>query len=143
MPVWALYGNLYSDQYAGGLEVGTSTGNNNNGGYVINDANSSGSPPPEIYFFNTFSNFVATGYTDTNNNKLFSMQLNSPTSVQIYVNYSQIYSTSSATSQDVSYFIIAPVNNGGTEPSGPAYIYWLRTTAYPPNGVMPSVEVIA
>jgi len=140
--VWTLYGNLYSDQYATGLLVGTATGYNNNGGYVIDDFSTSGSPPPEIYFYNP-PNFISTGYTDTNNNKLYSMQLNSPTSVQIFINYSQIYSTSSATSQNVSYFVITPANNGGTEPAGPAYIYWLRTTAYPPNGVMPSVEVIA
>jgi len=140
--VWSLYGNLYSVKYAPGLEVGTSIGNNNNPGYLIDDVNSSGLPPPDIYFDN-IPNYISTGYTDTNNNKLYSMQLNSPTSVQIYINYSQIYSTSSAASQDVSYFVITPVNNPSYGPAGPAYIYWLRTTANPPNGVMPSVEVIA
>jgi len=135
--VWTLYGNLYSVKYAIGLLVGTATGYNNNGGYVIDDVSSSGLPPPEIYFFNP-PNFIATGYTDSNNNKLYSMQLNSPTSVQIFVNYSQIYSNPSAVSQNVSYFVIAPTNSSNYGPTGPAYIYWLRTTAYPPNGVMPS-----
>jgi len=138
---WALYGNLYSVKYAIGVQAGTATGYNNNGGYVIDDTSSSGLPPPEIYFYNP-PNFIATGYTDSNNNKLYSMQLNSPTSVQIFVNYSQIYSNDSATSQNVSYFIIMTTNSSNYGPSGPAYIYWLRTTAYPPNGVMPTVEVI-
>ncbi len=61
------------------------------------------------------------------------MVLASYTSLSMLINYSTIYSTTSATSESLTYFDINPSNNGGSKPSNPVYIYWLRARAYPPN----------
>ncbi|MGC8580698.1 MAG: hypothetical protein ACP5MB_11700, partial [bacterium] len=82
--------------------------------------------------------FASTGYDDTNNNKIYSMEMASATSLTMAINYASIYSTTSATSESPTWFEINPSNNGGSTPSSPVYIYWLRTRAYPPSGVMPS-----
>ena len=95
---------------------------------------------PEIYLANNGNqNYQATGYNDTNNNKVYTMQMNSATSLQMFINYTQIYSTTSAVSESPTYFDIQPSAWSGAT-SYPVYVYWLRTRAYPPNGVMPSIS---
>ena len=137
--VWEFYGNMYDSVNAGNY-IGTNTGAGNNyNGYAFSEGNSNTNL---IYLLNGGSLFdVSTGYFDTNNNKVYTMQMNSPTSLQMFINYAQIYSTTSATSESPTYFDILISNNRGSNPSTPIYIYWLRTRAYPPNGVMPSVSL--
>jgi len=136
--VWEFYGNMY-DSIGAGSCIGTATGNGGNfNGYSFFEG---GSPTNLIYLGNNNNPFSAsTGYDDTNNNKVYTMQMNSATSLQMFINYTQIYSTTSATSESLTYFDIDPSNSAGSYPSTPIYIYWLRTRAYPPNGVMPSVS---
>jgi hypothetical protein len=130
--IWEFYGNIYNPIGAGSY-VGTSTGPIGNlNGYSFYEG------PLEIALGNA-GTAVNTGYYDTNNNKVYSMEMASATSLTMAINYSSIFSTTSATSESPTYFDIAPSNNGGN-PSTPIYIYWLRTRAYPPNGVMPSVS---
>ncbi|MEM3212294.1 MAG: hypothetical protein QXR85_03225, partial [Candidatus Micrarchaeaceae archaeon] len=136
--IWEFYGNMYNGVNAGSY-AGTSTGTPGNwNGYSFNEGNSATNL---IYLGNGGTQFdISTGYDDTNANKVYSMQMNSATSLSMLINYASIYSTSSATSETPTYFNFAPSNDGGSEPSTPQYIYWFRTRAYPPNGVMPSVS---
>jgi len=118
--------------------VGTTTGNGGNfNGYSFSEGNST---PNLIYLGNKNQFSASTGYSDTNDSKVYTMQINSGTSVQMFINYSQIYSTTSATLESPTYFEIDASNNGGSESSNPIYIYWIRARSYPPNGVMPSVN---
>jgi len=137
--VWEFYGNMYNSVVAG-ISVGTAGGEHNSfGGYAFSEGNNNN--PNLMYLMNGGNQFYAsTGYYDANNNKVYTMQMDSATSLQMFINYSQIYSTTSASSESLSTFDIYPSNNGGSNPSNPIYIYWLRTHALPPNGVMPSVS---
>jgi hypothetical protein len=124
---------MYNSVNAGSY-VGTSTGPTGNlNGYSFYEA------PIEILLGNDGTTDGNSGYYDTNNNKVYSMEMTSATSLTMEINYSSIFSTISATTESPTYFNIAPSNNGGSAPSTPILIYWLRTRAYPPNGVMPSV----
>jgi len=121
----------------GSIVLGTGNVNNQFHGYSFSEGNIT---PNLIYLGNDGDQFYAsTSYKDTNNNKIYTMQMNSPTSLQMFINYSQIYSTTSAVAENPTYFGIYTNNNGGSSPSSPVYIYWIRARAYPPNGVMPSV----
>ncbi|MEM3426606.1 MAG: hypothetical protein QXI42_12520, partial [Thermoproteota archaeon] len=138
--VWELYGNMYdspdSAVYAGTVPVAT-LGNT----YSYDFVEGASSPKNLITLGNAGSLTAAsTGYNDTNVNKVYSMQMNSATSLSMLINYASIYSTTSATSETPTYFDFAVSNNGGGTPSNPQYIYWLRTRAYPPSGVMPIVS---
>ncbi|MEM0201162.1 MAG: hypothetical protein QXD23_02040, partial [Candidatus Micrarchaeaceae archaeon] len=138
--VWDFYGNMY-DIIGAGSYIGTSDASNGNlysafySGYAYSEGNS---PNNLIYLGNNGQFDASTSTVDTNNNKIYTMQMNSATSLSMLINYASIYSTSSATSEAPTYFVFDPSNNGGSSPSTPQYIYWLRTRAYPPNGVMPS-----
>jgi len=141
--IWEFYGNMYDSVGAGNcVGVGPwSGGNGGENGYSFFEG---ASPPNLIYLGNNGGVNGSTGYNDTNNNKVYTMQMNSATSLQMFINYQQIYSTTSATSEagNLTYFNISPGNNGGSLPSTPIYVYWLRTRAYSPNGVMPTVELM-
>jgi len=137
--VWEFYGNMY-DSVPAGNYVGTTQWNNGGGysGYGFME----GASPTNLINFANNNTLFKTGYNDTNNSKVYTMQMNTATSLQMFINYEQIYSTTSATAESVTYFSISAGNNGGGAPSTPIYIYWLRVRAYPPNGVMPTVELI-
>ena len=123
---------------AGSIAVGTDNTTNKFDGYVFSEGNTT---PNVIYLGNAGEQYYAsTGYKDTNNNKVYTMQMNSATSLQMFINYTQIYSTISAVAENPTYFGIYTSNNGGSDIPPPVYIYWLRARAYPPNGVMPSVK---
>ncbi|MGC8580671.1 MAG: hypothetical protein ACP5MB_11560, partial [bacterium] len=68
-----------------------------------------------------------------NDTKVYSMEMASTTSLTMAINYTTIYSTTSAKKGSPSWFEISV-----SGASSPIYIYWLRTRTYPPNGVMPS-----
>jgi hypothetical protein len=129
---WDFYGNMYNSvnagQYVGSVTSGAA--------YGFKEGVSS--PYNEIYFENGSTN-TAISYDDTNTTKVYTMYQNG-TSAQMFVNYTSIFSTTSATSESPTYFYIAPSNNSGTPATG-ITIYWLRSRAYPPNGTMPSVSV--
>ena len=134
--VWEFYGSLFIGTF---IYVGTNT---NTGfglyeGYSFNEQTS-----PRNIYFGTDGNpyYVQTSYVDTNATKIYTMQMNSATSVQLFVNYSQIYSSTNIPAQNPNSF---QIGISGSTNNLPFYIYWLRTRALPPNGVMPSVEVIA
>ncbi|MEM3827152.1 MAG: hypothetical protein QXR58_00945, partial [Candidatus Micrarchaeaceae archaeon] len=50
-----------------------------------------------------------------------------------YFDYSSLSATDTTYSLPSSYYVFAGSNTG-------VYWYWVRTRAYPPNGVMPSVS---
>ena len=135
--VWEYYGNQYND-IAAGSYVGTSESTTGNfAGYSFSEGDTTTNL---IYLGNNATQFDASaGYDDTNNNKIYTMAMASGTALDMQINYSSIYSTASAVAEAPTYFDIAVSNNGGSKPASPIYIYWLRTRAYPPNGVMPSV----
>jgi len=135
--VWEFYGNMYD---VWGSYVGTNTGPNF-GYYQGYNFFETGSPSPTIYLgTNGQYEYASTGHTDTNTNKTYTMQMNSATSLQMFINYSQILSETGIPAQSPNSFQIALGNSSGVQPY---YLYWLRTRALPPNGVMPTVEVIA
>jgi len=136
--VWEFYGNIYNtaqtNNYAGTMQTSVF---NANYGYTF----AGGYNPDIIHFVNANNQFYSTNYADTNNNKIYTMQMSSATSLQMLVNYTQIYSTTSATPVTLSYFQFGTSNglpNYGI--ANPIYVYWLRTRAYPPNGVMPTAS---
>ena len=135
--VWDVYGNMYESVNAGSY-IGTSTATTGNwDGYSFGEGDTTTNL---IYFANGGTQYLtSTGYDDTNTNKIYTMSLASATSLSMQINYTNIYTTTTATSEAITYFNIAPSDNSGT-PANPITIYWLRTRAYPPNGVMPSVS---
>ncbi|MEM4065225.1 MAG: hypothetical protein QW582_03350, partial [Candidatus Micrarchaeaceae archaeon] len=136
--IWEFYGNMY-DSVNVGSYAGTSNGTTGNwAGYSFSEGNSN-----LIYLGNDNNQwFASTGHGDTNVNKVYSMQMNSATSLSMLINYTSIYSTTSATSETLAYFDFAVSNYFGDIPSNPQYIYWLRTRTLPPNGVMPTVSIV-
>ncbi len=134
--VWEYYGNEYDSKIAGSA-VGIGIGSTNEISYGFLE----GDNPPNLVFLDNNNNgfSINTGYYDTNDSKIYTMEIVSGKDVNMYVNYKQIYSTTSATSASPTYFVIQSSNNGGTL-SSPITIEWFRLRAYPPNGVMPSVS---
>jgi len=134
--VWEFYGSLFTGTF---IYVGTNTNTvfGTYEGYSFNEQ-----PSPRNIYFGTDGNpyYVQTSYVDTNAIKIYTMQMNSATNVQLFVNYSQIYSSTNIPAQNPNSF---QIGISGSTNNIPFYIYWLRTRAPPPNGVMPSVEVIA
>ncbi|MEM3247679.1 MAG: hypothetical protein QW207_04055, partial [Candidatus Micrarchaeaceae archaeon] len=132
--VWEFYANIY-EVSAPDTDAGTSTGTTGNfNGYSFSESNS------KIYLGNDNNEFlVSTGYNDTNIKKIYSMQMNSATSLSMLINYTSIYSTTSATPETPTYFSFS-LNTSDGSYSNPIYIYWLRTRTLPPDGVMPSVS---
>jgi hypothetical protein len=122
--IWEFYGNMYDSVNAGSY-VGTSTGTSGNfAGYSFSEGDSTTNL---IYLGNGNTQFEdSTGYDDTNNNKIYSMDMSSSTSLNMLIDYTHIFSTT-ATSETPNYFDISPSNNGGSKPSTPIIIYWLRT----------------
>jgi len=144
--IWEFYGNMYnanSTSSQAGNMVGISQGTEGNqNGYLFSEGNNSA--PNEIYLANGSILTDVTNYYDTNTNKIYTMQLNSYTSVQMFINYSQIYSTTSATAYNgLGAFEIDTCSGESYGIATPIYIYWLRTRAYPPNGVMPALQTSA
>ncbi|MEM3862301.1 MAG: hypothetical protein QW203_07470 [Thermoplasmatales archaeon] len=139
--VWEFYGNMYDGVFAGSY-VGTSReATGNFAGYSFSEG---GGPTNLIYLGNDNNQFdSSTGYDDTNTNKIYSMQVSSGTSVSMFINNTLIYSTTTATSESPTYFNFTVSNNGGSAPSSPQYIYWLRTRIYPPNGTDPVLTSIS
>jgi len=139
--IWEFYGNMYQSTPPGydPTYVGTATGTGGNySGYAFSEGNN---PTNLIYLTNSGTLFdVSTGYDDTNNNKVYTMQMNSATSLQMFINYTQIYSTTSATAESPTYFGFYVTGNHTGYSSTPISLYWLRTRALPPNGVMPSTS---
>ena len=103
--------------------------------YSIGETATTGTTNVDAEFF--ANSGTATSYTDTNNAKIYSIEGITSTSVNHMADYTtNIYSNTAATS-----FTIAALqfeNNGG---AGYTDLYWLRTRATPPNGVMPSVSL--
>ena len=56
--------------------------------------------------------------------------INNGANVIMEINGTKIFSTTSATSESPTYFEIDPSNYGGSAPSTPIDIYWLRTITY-------------
>jgi len=126
-----------------GSIVGTSNSNSSSFSYTFSEGNSNANT---IYLGNAGNQFyIPTSYNDINGNKVYTMQMNSTTSLQMFINYTQIYSTTYAVAESPTYFDIITGNSDGNPGASatPIYIYWLRTRAYPPNGVMPSVTIIS
>jgi hypothetical protein len=83
-----------------------------------------------------YNNIESSPATDVVNGfVVYSVQVNSATSAQVYLNYNQISSSSSLTPVTISYLLVGSGVNGLTQ-----HVQWIRTRAYPPNGVMPSVS---
>jgi hypothetical protein len=135
--IWEFYGNMYNSTQSANFAGTTNGVDTGSPYYAFVNGNSSIN---EIYLGNN-SNFfaVVTGYYDTNNNKVYTMQMNSATSVQMLINYNQIFSTTSATAESPTYFNFATNDYWGVPP--PVIVYWFRTRALPPNDVMPSVSL--
>ena len=131
--VWEFYGNMYDSVNAGSY-IGTSTGSTGNfNGYSFSEGDTSTNL---TYLGNGGAQFdVSTGYDDVNNNKVYTMEMISGTNLDMFINYTKIYSTTSATSESPTYFNIAPSNNGGSKPSTPIDVYWLSARDYVPNGI--------
>jgi hypothetical protein len=135
--VWDFYGNMYVS-YNGYNLLGTSTSTSGLGqGYQFYEtyANSD-----NIYLANNGNTeYMQTSYTDINVSKVFTMQNESGTNVQMYINYTDnILSTTSATAESPSVFMFFTSNN--YDYLAPIIVYWLDARADPPNGVMPSVS---
>jgi len=82
---------------------------------------------------------VAGTYTEVNNNKVYTLAQISTTSAQWYANYVSA-GTASPSAQTGMYGLFFMATYYNDNASGPVYVYWLRTRAYPPNGVMPSIS---
>ncbi|MEM3862146.1 MAG: hypothetical protein QW203_06680, partial [Thermoplasmatales archaeon] len=139
--LWEFYGNMYNNVNANS-GVGTSEGSvGNYYGYLFAE----GFSESLIYLGNNGTYSASTGYSDTNTNKVYTMEMNSATSLSMLINYTSIYSTATATSESPIYFNFSVSNNGGSIPCPPQYIYWLRARTYPPNGtdpVLTSVQIL-
>ena len=126
--VWDFYGSIYGTVESQTASTDSSPGYTSYGFIEGKNSNS------VIYFSNANTAFYGnTGYTDTNNNKVYTMQLNSATSVEMFINYTLIYSTTSAASAPISDFYF-------TAYQSTTYYFWFDTRSLPPNGVMPSVS---
>jgi hypothetical protein len=129
--IWELYGNMYSNVNAwnniglSGFYLRTSS-NWNNLVQIVCAGSQTGS----------------SGYYDTNNVKLYSVQIFAPSgnyeNAYLSIDYNNIYQTGNEYGTSSSFFI-SPSNNNGIL-SYPIYVYWLRARAFPPNDVMPSVS---
>ncbi len=132
---WDFYGNMYASSTVQ-TWVGTNTSTSGQSSYGLFEY---GSPNNEVYIVNgAYLTEFDTGYVDTNANKVYSMYMDG-TYVNALINYNSIYSTNSGTSYTPQFFIFYIYNESTTIPSILLTIYWLRTRAMPPNGVMPSV----
>jgi len=129
--VWEFYGNIYNESFG---YIGTNTGSEF-GNYQGYNFYESGSPPTLSLVTN--GTYYFTNNHDTNTNKIYTMQMNSATNVQMFINYSQIYSNSNLSALSPNSFQIGTANRTGVMPY---YLYWLRTRALPPNGVMPTTS---
>jgi hypothetical protein len=109
--IWEFYGNNYEDTNAGQY-IGTAGGSPlNTGGYLFSEGYS---PTNLIYLGNNEDQFdTSTGYDDTNVNKIYGMVMVSLTSLTMTINYTPIFTTTTATAEAPTYFNIAPSNGGG------------------------------
>ncbi|MGC8652312.1 MAG: DUF2341 domain-containing protein [Candidatus Micrarchaeia archaeon] len=145
--VWDFYGSIYDDGPAAGNQLGTSTATPSGGpegndlyGYTYLEGCYSYGGTNLIYFWNNNAG-TSTGVYDPGGDIIYTMVMNSPTSVELLLNYTSIYSTTSATSEAVTYFgIYTGYAAAYPSPAPPAYAYWVRARTDPPNGVMPSVS---
>lgn len=71
----------------------------------------------------------------TNANIIYTQQINSATSVSWFLNYSLALANYAVTASTPIYYALL-----GADTTYPLQVYWLRTRAYPPNGVMPSIS---
>ena len=133
---WDLYGNMY-DGANGGSYIGTATaGGGNFNGYSFSEGTTSTSL---IYFANGGNQFLATtGHSDANYNKIYSMEMSSPSTLSMALNYTSIYSTSGATSESPTYFDIDPSKTSEGLAASPITVYWIDVRQIPPDNVMPS-----
>lgn len=132
--VFDFYGNMYD-----ALNAGSTAGLDSGCGYAAHYAWSEGNGATNLIYLANGGQFTtSTGYSDTNNLKVYSMELGSATSTNMLIDYGSIYSSGSISSQTIVSFCFAPSNNGGGIPATTQVVYWLRTRAYPPSGIMPS-----
>jgi hypothetical protein len=83
-----------------------------------------------------YSNWGSTGLTETTNNQVYSLSYLSAASFGMQVNYANpVIETVGSQANPNNYFLFGVAYIGDI-----ANVYWLRTRAYPPNGVMPSAS---
>jgi hypothetical protein len=136
-----LIGNMYNTGNSGAsLYFGVGTADYINcgspggadDGYWLGEGN--GSAPLTLYFGNTTFNQTSTGVNDTPVIKVYSILYNGA-DVTIYVNYQQIYSTTTASSYAPSYFQLCASSCTGCSPPYNAilYAYAIRIRNIPPS----------
>ena len=135
--VWDFYGNMYISTSSPGTYIG---------GYGSSPSSlccnieyslleGYGHSPPVINIVSDNNGqYFSTSMSDTNNSKVYTFWASSSSTAGVYLNYQGTYSTTGITSTTPGYFI-ATTASGST-----LTLYWLRTRAYPPSGVMPSVS---
>ena len=101
---WDVYGNIY-DSINAGSYVGTTQGQPGNfDGYAFSEGDTATNT---IYLANAGQFISSTSTNDINTNKVYTL-LNSGTSVNMFLNYSSIFSSTTATSEAPTYFVLAP-----------------------------------
>ena len=134
--VFEMYGNLYDSANAGSMwglvTPGTTSASDEYALAMEGDAANS-------IYITTGGTRVLVSFTDTNNNKIYTYEYPATSASNVLINYTSIGSTTTGGTGTTTYFSFLGSDNSGTL-STPMSVSWLRTRAYPPNGVMPSVS---
>jgi hypothetical protein len=134
--IFEMYGNLYDSANAGGiwgLITPSSTSPSDKYALVIE-----GNAATSVYI-STGGTRVSVPFTDTNNYKIYTYEYPATSASNVLINYNSIGSTTAGGTGTTTYFSFFGSDNSGALTT-PMSVLWLRTRAYPPNGVMPSVS---
>ena len=132
--IYEFYGNIYTSgdyNFVGVLDTSLPSSNPySNSAYVIQV----GSRPDWDIVGGDNGYYYDTGYSDQDLTQVYGLSIPSSTSAQFFYNYTSTPETTGMISETPSSFVFT--GSGGS----PLYIYWYRVRAYPPNGVMPTVN---
>ena len=137
--VFELYGNMYQSGNAGGNAYGvgpqaTPAGGDNGIWLSVGIA----TPAPQMSWWGGQTNVVSSpAFYDVDSDKVYTITAISSTVATAYENYAFAFSNTVGAISGLSDISIVPNN------PGPITAYWIRSRAYPPNGVMPSASLSA
>jgi hypothetical protein len=133
--IWEFYGNIYNDSPSNDGYIGTSN-SSISGGYMFDVIYDSDFNAEDVHFSGlSLPSIISTNY-------LYTVQMNSSTSVNIFFNYLKVASSTSITAYSINIFILS--GNGWQNAqaqvmaTSPQYIYFLRTRSYIPS--MPTIQ---
>ena len=132
--IYELYGNLYNPgNGAAASEYSGLASSLLSGGYGLLE-NGGGSTTKLLYY----PSYATSSYVDSNSMKLYQLIISSATTVQEDVNYVNYYSAT-VTSYTPAY--IYGIDGNYASIVSYQYLGYMRTRAYPPDGVMPTVQL--